>query len=68
MGGDALTPQQASIIAGVPAGQLIRWAWESVGPRNVGTRRRPRFEQGEIERWRELRAKMQSCVSVPTSG
>jgi hypothetical protein len=50
---DALTPEQASIIAGVPAEQLKRWAWDRVGPRNIGTRYNPKYTEEDLKAWRD---------------
>jgi hypothetical protein len=51
---DLLTPEEASAIAGVPAQQLRRWAWLRVGPRNSGTRHRPKFHEDDIREWRSV--------------
>lgn len=51
-----MTPEQASLLIGVPAVQLKRWAWERVGPRNVGTRWKPRYEEEDLRAWLERRA------------
>jgi hypothetical protein len=50
---DLLTPAEASPIAGVPAVQLVRWAWLRVGPRNSGTRHRPKYHADDLREWRE---------------
>lgn len=47
-----LSPAEAAPIAGVPPVQLERWAWLDVGPRNVGTRGKPRYRAEDIEAWR----------------
>ncbi len=47
-----LGPEQAAILAGAPAEQLKRWAWLSVGPRNSGTKYKPKYLQEDIEAWR----------------
>ncbi len=60
---DSLTPAEAAAIAGVPAAQLIRWAWEDwdvyqrrpsgqVGPRNCGTRAKPLYREADVLAWR----------------
>lgn len=46
-----MTPEEAARIIGVPAVQLRRWAWERVGPRNVGTRSKPRYEEEDLSEW-----------------
>lgn len=55
MTGDVLTPDQASIIAGVPAEQLRRWAWDRVGPRNIGTRYTPKYSEEDVIAWRSAK-------------
>lgn len=47
-----LTPMQASEIAGVPAAQLIRWAYLGQGPRNSGTKHKPAYHEDEVREWR----------------
>lgn len=48
-----LTVEQAAPIAGVPAAQLIRWAYDrSGGPRNIGTRHKPRYDEDDVREWR----------------
>ncbi len=60
---DSLTPIEAAAHAGVPAAQLVRWAWEDwdvyarrpsgqVGPRNCGTRSRPLYREADVVAWR----------------
>lgn len=60
---DSLTPSEAAAHAGVPAAQLLRWAWEDwdvvgrrasgqVGPRNSGTRGKPLYRQSDVVAWR----------------
>lgn len=48
---DLLTPGEAAAYAGVPVAQLLRWAIEGVGPRNAGTRRKPRYERDRLKQW-----------------
>lgn len=48
---DALTPDEASPIAGVPVEQLKRWAWDRVGPKNVGTRYKPKYLEEDLRAW-----------------
>jgi hypothetical protein len=50
---ELLTPAEASPIAGVPAVQLMRWAWLRVGPRNSGTKFKPRYHADDLREWRE---------------
>lgn len=60
---ESLTPSEAAAHAGVPAAQLVRWAWEDwdvyarrpsgqVGPRNCGTRGKPRWREEDVLAWR----------------
>lgn len=60
---DALSLAEAATIAGVPAVQLRRWAWEDwdvygrnpsgqVGPRNIGTRNKPLYLEQDVREWR----------------
>lgn len=51
-----LTTTEAAVLAGVPAVQLERWAWVEVGPRNLGTRSRPKYRAEDIETWRKQRS------------
>lgn len=48
---DALTPEDASPIVGVPAEQLKRWAWFKLGPPNVGTRFNPKYLEDDLRTW-----------------
>lgn len=48
---DPLTPEAAADIAGVPAAQLRAWAYDRVGPRNVGSRHRPLYRVEDIQGW-----------------
>lgn len=43
-----LTPEQAAPIVGAPAAQLKRWAWDRVGPKNSGTRYKPRYSEEDL--------------------
>ncbi len=60
---DSLSPTEAAAHAGVPAAQLVRWAWEDwdvsarrpsgqVGPRNCGTRSKPLYREADVVAWR----------------
>lgn len=60
---ETLTAAEAAEIAGAPAAQLLRWAWDDwdsgqrrasgqVGPRNVGTRWKPRYRAADVVAWR----------------
>jgi len=60
---ETLTPSEACLIAGVPAAQLIRWAWEDwdvytrkprglIGPKSAGTRHKPRWREQDVRAWR----------------
>ncbi len=60
---EMLTPAEASGLTGVPAVQLIRWAWEDwdiytkraagkVGPKNSGTRGKPMYRPLDVVTWR----------------
>lgn len=46
-----LTPEEAAPILGVPAAQLARWAWDRVGPKNSGTRYKPRYREEDLREW-----------------
>lgn len=70
---DSLTPPEAAAHAGVPAAQLVRWAWEDwdvvgkrasgqVGPRNCGTRHKPLYRVEDVVAWR---AKYQGASECP---
>lgn len=48
---DSLTPDEASQIVGVPIAQLLRWAWLGVGPKNIGTRWKPKYDEDELRGW-----------------
>jgi hypothetical protein len=61
---DTLTPAEAANVGGVPTAQLLRWAWEDwdvyekraggrIGPRNVGTRRKPLYLERDVRQWRD---------------
>ncbi len=56
---DLLTPEQAAELAGVPAHQLRAWAYDKVGPRNLGSRHRPMYRAEDVTRWRAERAEHQ---------
>lgn len=58
-----LTPDQAAPIAGVPSYQLMLWAYDDWdvhakrasgkhGPRNIGTRHKPRYDEDDVREWR----------------
>ena len=49
------TPDEAAQIVGVPAVQLLRWAYIGQGPRNSGTKRKPMFDEEDLERWLDQR-------------
>lgn len=49
---ETLSPAEASPIAGVPVAQLLRWAYERVGPKNVGTKHKPRYREMDVKAWR----------------
>lgn len=49
---DSLPLDAAAEIAGVPAAQLKLWAWDRVGPRNIGTRTKPMYDQRDLEEWK----------------
>lgn len=51
MDDNPLTPEEAALIVGVPVAQLYRWAWLRVGPRNTGTRIRPRYMPEDLTDW-----------------
>lgn len=53
-----LSPAEAAPIAGVPVVQLERWAWLEVGPRNSGTRSRPRYRREDVEAWRKAKERL----------
>lgn len=55
MTADLLTPELAADIAGVPAHQLRTWAYDKVGPKNVGTRHRPLYRAEDVEVWKRAR-------------
>lgn len=48
-----LTPDEAAPHAGVPAEQLRRWAGWGVGPRNSGSRGRPKYREEDLREWRD---------------
>lgn len=61
---DLLTPDEAALIVGVPAHQLIAWAWDRVGPTNVGTRVKPRYREEDLRAWLEKRAASPLCDEI----
>lgn len=63
---DLLRPSEAAKLVGVPENQLRRWAWEQVGPKNHGTKRKPMYEQGEMERWRNTKMSQSLSSSSET--
>lgn len=48
-----LDPDEAAPIAGVPALQLRRWAYLGVGPRNSGTKWRPKYLEEDVIAWHD---------------
>jgi hypothetical protein len=50
-----LTPDEAAPIVGVPAAQLKRWAWDRVGPKNSGTRHKPKYREEDLRAWKAKR-------------
>lgn len=71
---DALTIAEAAVVAGVPAVQLRRWAWEDwdvygrkpsgqVGPRNIGTRNKPLYLEQDVREWRSAYEGGRECLS-----
>lgn len=46
-----MTPEEASLIVGVPAEQIRRWAWLNVGPNNIGTRYTPKYTHEDLIEW-----------------
>lgn len=50
---DLLTPPKASLIAGVPVVQLLRWAYLRVGPPNRGTQNKPLYDEDDLRTWRK---------------
>ncbi len=56
MDDDPLTPDDAAAVIGVPAYQLRTWAYDRVGPVNVGTRWRPMYRERDLREWVERRA------------
>ncbi len=56
MSDDLLTPEQACELAGVPAHQLRAWAYDKVGPRNLGSRHRPMYRAEDVEVWIKARS------------
>lgn len=48
-----LTPEEAAPIIGVPSVQLARWAWNRTGPKNLGTRYKPKYTEEDLREWRE---------------
>lgn len=46
-----LSPQEAAKIIGLPAQQLIIWAYDEIGPQNSGTRLRPSYTAEHLKQW-----------------
>ncbi len=46
-----LSPEEAAQIVGAPAAQLKRWAWDRVGPKNSGTRYKPKYSEEDLREW-----------------
>jgi hypothetical protein len=42
---------QAAILIGVPPMVLATWAFARTGPKNVGTRMRPRYKHADLDEW-----------------
>lgn len=47
----SLSPEEASEIIGVPAIQLERWAYLKQGPKNIGTKWKPRYDEDDLREW-----------------
>lgn len=47
----SLSPEEAGEILGIPAVQLERWAFLKQGPKNVGTKYKPRYDEKDLEEW-----------------
>ena len=63
---DLLPLEAAAEVAGVPAAQLKLWAWDRVGPRNVGTRTKPLYDQRDLEEWKKSHVEtLQHKVWIP---
>ncbi len=56
MDDDPLTPDDAAAVVGVPAYQLRTWAYDKVGPVNVGTRWRPMYRERDLREWARVRS------------
>lgn len=50
---DLLTPDEAAPIVGVPAVQLARWSFLGLGPKNSGTKWKPKYTEEDLTAWRE---------------
>jgi hypothetical protein len=48
---DLLSPDEAAPIVGAPVAQLLRWAWLEVGPKNSGTRWKPKYDEDDLRGW-----------------
>jgi hypothetical protein len=63
-----LTPEQAAPLIGVPAAQLKRWAWDRVGPKNSGTRYKPRYREEDLREWVDNKAELWARYRAARAG
>jgi hypothetical protein len=49
---DALSLTEAAAFLGVPEHQLKLWAWDRAGPRNLGSRTKPLYDEADLQEWR----------------
>lgn len=48
---------EAAPFIGVPETQLRRWAWLGTGPKNSGTRWKPKYLHEDLIEWRDAQHK-----------
>lgn len=53
---DLLTLHEAAELAGVPPEQLKRWAWTGNGPKNSGSKLKPRYAIEDVREWKDKAA------------
>lgn len=52
---DPLPIADAARLLGVPEHQLKLWAWDRRGPRNLGTRTKPLYDEADLQEWKRER-------------
>lgn len=63
---DPLSLTDAARALGVPEHQLRLWAWDGAGPRNLGTRTKPLYDEADLRAWRDVRTRSGNAASHST--